>query len=205
MYLTKIEMELSSPAVRAALQDAQKMHRLVCGCFGQARKEADILYRCRTRGIYADLYLYSARAVDRERLLPGMRLCAERDVTPWLDAMSAGDVFRFQVVTVPFRKTAEPGVKNSRRRALAAVEERIAWLERKAAQNGFEILSVQETPAEKLTARRAAEAGGSLTVDAYTYTGILRISDASLFRQAMCRGIGAEKAYGLGMLMLGGC
>lgn len=202
MYLTKIEMDLSSPGVRAALRDGQKMHRLVCGFFGAARKDAEILYRYRVNGITAEVYLYSAAPLDRTRLLPGMRFAGERDLTPLLNAMRENDTFQFQLVTAPFRKIAEPGVKNSRRRAIPEREERFAWLERKAAQAGFRICSLQETPAEKLSANHAAQSGGSLTVDAYTYTGVLQITDADLFRQAVCCGIGAEKAYGHGMLML---
>ena len=41
MYLTKIEMKLSDAAVRAALKDAQKMHRLVSGFFQMQRKDAE--------------------------------------------------------------------------------------------------------------------------------------------------------------------
>ena len=202
MYLTKIELDLSNPGVRSALRDAQKLHRLIAGLFGCARKDAELLYRCRVRGLHADVYLYSARPVDTERILPGMTLIAERDVTPWLDAMRDGDVLGFDLVTAPFRKVAEDGARNSRRRALRTQEERFAWLGRKAEQGGFRLLSVEEKTADKLTANHPAEQGGSLTVDAYCYTGLLRIEDAERFRQTVARGIGPEKAYGLGMLLL---
>ena len=204
MYLTKIELDLSSPGVRAALGDGQKMHRLVCGCFGTARKASDILYRCRLRGTFADLYLYSACPIEEDRLLKGMRLAGQRDITSWLEKMTAGNVLQFQLVTMPFRKVAEDGAKNSRRRALHTQEERFAWLTRKAEQGGFQVLSVMESPAEKMTARRPAETGGSLTVDAFCYTGTLRITDAEQFRKTVQTGIGAEKAYGFGMLILKG-
>lgn len=204
MYLTKIEMKLSDAAVRSALKDAQKMHRLVSGFFQMQRKEAEILYRCRERDLFVDLYMYSASPVDPDRVLPGMRLVAQRDVTSWIESMQDGDIFQFQLVTFPFRKVAETGAKNSRRRALRTQVERFAWLNRKAEQGGFQILSAEESPAEKLTAYRPDEVGGHLTVDAFCYTGLLRVSDVVQFRRTVCTGIGPEKAYGLGMLMLKG-
>ena len=204
MYLTKLELELSNPGVRAALRDGQRMHRLVCGLFNASREEADVLYRGRARGAFVDLYLYSAIPVDPARVLPGMHLVAQRDLSSWLDAMTKDAVFRFQLETAPFKKTAADGVKNSRRRALRTEEEREAWLRRKAEQNGFEILLVNETAGEKHIARHPAEAGGSLTVDSYYYAGTLRITDPDLFRLAMRQGIGPGKAYGLGMLLLAG-
>lgn len=202
MYLTKLELDLTNPGIRVALQDAQKLHRLVTGLFQCARKDAEVLYRCRGRGIHTDLYMYSACPVDPDRILPGMRLVAQRDVTPWLGSMEAGDVLSFQLVTAPFRKVAEDGARNSRRRALRTQEERLSWLRRKAEQGGFLLLSTEEAPAEKLIARHSAESGGSLTVDAYSYSGFLRVEDAERFRQTVACGIGPEKAYGLGMLLL---
>lgn len=202
MYLTKLELDLRNSGIRAALLDAQKLHRLVTGLFQCARKDAEILYRCRGRGICTDLYMYSACPVDPARILPGMRLAAQRDVTPWLNAMENGDVFSFQLVTAPFRKQAEDGARNSRRRALRTWEERLAWLQRKAEQGGFQLLSAEEAPAEKLVARHSASSGGSLTVDACCYSGLLRVEDAERFRKTVACGIGPEKAYGLGMLLL---
>ena len=202
MYLTKMELSLSAPVVRAALTDAQKMHRLVSGFFQMARKDAEVLYCCRNRERYVDLYMYSAVPIDENRLLPGLRLVGQKDVTVWLESMEQGDALQFRIVTVPFRKVTDLGCKNSRRRALRSQEERLSWLARKAEQGGFRLLSVQETPYENLTARHGSEEGGVLTVDAYCYSGVLQITDAVKFRQTIRSGIGAEKAYGLGMLML---
>ena len=204
MYLTKIELGISNPGVRAAVRDAQKIHRLVTGFFGMQRGEGEILFRSRVRGAVVDLYLYSAQPVDPGRLLPDMKLIAQRDVTRWLEGMENGTVLGFQLETMPFKKAAEAGAKNSRRRALRTLQEREAWLNRKAEQNGFRILSVEETAGEKLTARHPSENGGSLTVDSWVYTGRLCVVDAEAFRLAIRRGIGPGRAYGLGMLLLMG-
>lgn len=204
MYLTKFELSLSEPGYRAALRDGQKMHQLVTGLFRTVRKDADILYSSRMNGPFVELYMYSAIPVDQESILPGMRLAAQRDVTPWLDGLEAGMSFAFWLMTAPYKKIACEGAKNSRRRAIRDPEERMEWLRRKAENSGFRLLSVQENPGAKITARHPAGMGGELLIDPYCYTGRLLVTDAELFRRAVREGIGPGKAYGLGMLILAG-
>lgn len=202
MYLSKIELSTMQPGVRAALQDAQKMHRLVSGLYGVRRADAAVLYRVRTRGSAVSLYLYANCPIDPEKLLSGMVLAGERDVTDWLSELAAEQVWNFDFLTMPSKKVAEPSGQNSRRRVLRTQKERIAWLSRKAEQNGFTVLEAQETPYEKLCAVHAAEQGGTLYMDAYRYSGMLLIRDAEMFRRAVKQGIGPGKAYGMGMLLL---
>lgn len=204
MYLIKMELPLSAPKVRAALLDSQKMHQLVTGFFGTRRKDAELLYRCRPRGAIVDLYMYAEDPLALDRLFPGARLVGQRDVTPWLDAMEAGRIYGFQLQTMPFKKVAEEGAKNSRRRALRTPEERLAWLSRKAEQGGFQILSAGETPGDKVMANHPAERGGSLTMDTVCFSGRLQITDADAFRRTIREGVGPGRAYGLGMLLLSG-
>ena len=75
MYLTRIDMRLSNPAVSAALRDAQKMHQITAGLFKSSRQDADILYRVRVKGYVVSLYLYSDVPVDPSGLLSGTRIC----------------------------------------------------------------------------------------------------------------------------------
>ena len=202
MYLTKLEMPLSDPGVRAALRDAQRMHRRVTCLFGAARAEASVLYRTRLRGATAELYLYSAVPIRKEALLPSMKLAGERELSDWLSSMAEGQCWGFDLLTMPFKKQADPEGRNSRRRVLRSREERLAWLARKAEQNGFALLEAEECPGEKLSAAHVEADGGALYLDSYRYSGLLRITDAALFRKAVQQGVGPGKAYGLGMLLL---
>lgn len=202
MYLAKIEMNLSEPAVRAALRDGQKMHRLIAGLYQLPRQEAELVYRVRAQGYTVALYLYAAQPINRDRLLPGMLLTGERDVSDWLASMREGQLWRFDLLTMPFKKVSDGESPNSRRRVLRTQEERLAWLARKAEQNGYAILDVQESSGEKESAVHPDEKGGRLYLDSYRYAGTLRILDAERFRQAVRQGVGPGKAYGLGMLLL---
>jgi CRISPR system Cascade subunit CasE len=202
MYLSRIELALSDPGVRAALADGQKLHRLVTGLFDAPRQDVDLLFRLRTQGGAVTLYLYSAVPPVPERLLPCMRLTGSRDLSDWLERMETGMTLGFDLITMPFKKVPDTEGKNSRRRVLRTEEKRIAWLTRKAEQNGFEILSAREQIGEKLRAVHAPDQGGKLYLDTYQYSGMLCITDADAFQNAVRRGIGPGKAYGLGMLLL---
>ena len=202
MYLWRIELDLSSPRVRLGLSDRQKLHQLVTGLFGTSRKNADLLYRYKADGAKVMLYLYSSLPICEEALSREIRLTGGRDVSDWLAGMYAGQVMGFDLLTMPFRKVYDGEHKNSRRRLLRQPEERMDWLRRKAEQNGFAVLSVQEDPAERIYASHAADRGGRLFLDVWRYTGSLQITDAEQFRAALQNGIGPDKAYGLGMLLL---
>lgn len=202
MYLSRIDMGLSSPAVRAALRDAQRMHRLAAGFFGVSREEAQLLYRCRVRGTAVSLYLYSAFPVDRARIPGGMVLGGEREMTDWLAGFREGQSLQFDLLTMPFKKVPGAEGGNSRRRVLRTQEERLSWLDRRAAQHGFRVLRAEETQEEKISAAHPKERGGSLYLDAYRYTGVLQIEDGDVFRSAVQTGIGPGRSYGLGMLLL---
>ncbi len=202
MYLSRVDMSLSAPAVRAALRDAQRMHRLAAGFFGVSREEAQLLYRCRVQGLAVSLYLYSAVPVDPARVPPGMTLGGERELSDWLAEMGDGQLLQYDLLTMPFKKTPDGKGGNSRRRVLRTREERLRWLERTAERNGFRILRAEEAQDEKKRASHGKERGGNLYLDAYRYTGVLEITDEAAFRAAVRAGIGPGKAYGLGMLLL---
>lgn len=202
MYLTRIDLQPQVRAIQRALADCQQMHRLVSGLFGTGRKESGTLYRLRMSCGQTALYLYSSTPIDHSALVQGMSFAGERDVTDWLNAFQAGQVWGFDLLAAPTRKVAAEGHKNSRRRILRKQPERLEWLCRKAAQHGFALLRADELEGVHMVGRHAQEQGGQMHWDGYHYSGVLQIEDAGRFRQAVTGGIGAGKAYGLGMLLL---
>ena len=204
MYLTRIDLQPEVREVQRALGDCQQMHRMVNGLFQTARKDAGLLYRLRAeRGVTA-LYLYSNVPVDKSVLAQrnGMTLAGERDLTDWLTDIQNGQLCGFDLLAAPTKKVAEEGHKNSRRRILREQEERLDWLSRKAAQHGFALVQAKELEGVHLSGKHTQERGGRMYWDGYHYTGILQVVDAARFCQAVAGGIGAGKAYGMGMLLL---
>lgn len=202
MYLTRIDLQPQVRAIQQALVDCQKMHRLVSGLFQTARKDANVLYRLRIEPGRTAVYLYSDMPVNRAALIPGMVFGGERDLSDWLKALENGQVWRFDLLAAPMKKVAAEGQKNSRRRILREPSERLAWLNRKAEQAGFAILGAEEKEGIHVIGTHSEEQGGRMHWDGYRYDGVLQIRQKELFQRAMRTGIGAGKAYGMGMMLL---
>mgnify|MGYP006093310669 FL=1 len=76
---------------------------------------------------------------------------------------------------------------------------RHAWLNQKALENGFEVLTVHSSSkmAEITDDQR------SFKVDQTDFTGILRVTDTFLFGIALTKGIGSTaKTFGFGLLII---
>lgn len=200
MYLIKIQMDRRDPGVRQCLADCQDMHRSLMRWFVGSRQEAGVLYRVRTDNL--QVYLYSQSAPDLTAAIPGFTVVGVKNVSDWLAALCEGEVFGFSLLAQPCRRAAQEGQKNSRRRMLRTPEERLAWMEAKAACSGFTLRSVNEMDQPSLFGRHAEEAGGKMAIGAVLFEGQLQITDAVLFRHAVETGIGPDRAYGLGMLLL---
>lgn len=198
MYLSKIEIDRRNSEIRKAIADCQQMHRFVTGLFGTDRESAQALYRTNMVGEKMQIYIYSRQPVIH---IPTCNI-QQKDISSWLNRMEENQVWKFDLIASPSKKIPVEGKKNSRRRILRTPEERKMWLDRKARQHGFEILHSEEHESIHTTGKHKAENGGDMYHDAYRYQGVLRITDAEKFRQAIGGGIGPGKAYGFGMMLL---
>lgn len=201
MYLSKIDLDLHAESVRQSLRDCGDLHRNVQRWFASSRSEAGVLYRLNSGMDGCCLYVLSDNEPEANEMTfrNGMSLAGCRDMSLLEARFENGTVFSFDLLTMPCRKKSDGVSKNSRRVCLTVPEEREKWLERKAAENGFEILSCQETAEGVMTAHRKE---GTLYLHPMKYVGMLRITDSEMFRSVWQKGIGPEKAYGLGMLMV---
>lgn len=202
MYLTKLDLERSNRRIQVSLADCQQLHRLVMGLFETDRKSSRVLYRLRMQDRELALYLYSDCPINQARLLPGMRFSGERELSSWLAHMDAGQIRGFDLLAAPTKKVAAETGRNSRRQTLRTQEERLAWLFRKGEQNGFQMISCQELECHQQRGYHKEASIGRMYITGYHYQGVLRIIDPERFRRAVQEGIGAGKAYGLGMLLL---
>ena len=98
MYLTKIDLIPQQRGIRQVLGDCQQLHQMIMGLFESDRKSSGVIYRVREDRYALAIYLYSNRPVNRERLLPGMHFSGERDLTPWLNTMQKGQIWRFDLL-----------------------------------------------------------------------------------------------------------
>ena len=196
MYLSKIELDIRHPSVRQALTDCHDMHRNVQKWFGSARAENKVLYRLYSGRDKLSLYVFSEKRP--ENVESGGSLIACKDMT-WLeDDFNPGRSYCFDLLAAPSKKVSGEG-KNSRRRAIRDSQGLLEWLERKGEQSGFEILGVQISPGGAVYGRRN---GDKIIFDSVHYSGMLRVDDKEKFIHAWKNGIGPEKAYGMGLMML---
>lgn len=199
MHLIRLEMDQRSPLTRRLLSDCQQMHCFLMRLFGSDRASAQVLYRTHMSAGCLRIYVYAKEALQTTP--EGCRV-VQKDISIYLDGLRAGQSLSFDLVAAPTVKISETGVKNSRRRILREPEERKSWLNRKAEQNGFTILSLTEQEQIHVSGKHCADRGGAMYHDAYHYQGTLIIEDVTAFRKAMQEGIGSGKAYGFGMLMV---
>ena len=176
------------------------MHGLLTKLFGGQRKEQDLLYRLHAADGKVSVYVYSDSPVSEAA--QGVSVCGQKELTAWVRTLQAGQAWGFDLLVSPTKKVPQKSGKNSQRRILRTQEERLAWLNRKAEQNGFALLHVTEQEQTHPYGKHQEEKGGKMYLDAYHYQGRLEILDAERFRRALSCGIGAGKPYGMGMLIL---
>lgn len=206
MLMTCVEMDRLHPSARQALTDCCDMHRNVMRLFASSddrisRTEEQILYRVVTQHNAIYLYITSKSAPDlRKASWLKTEHYRQRDLQRLLEWFSEGQLFSFDLLCHPSKKQKQPD-HNSTRVFLRTAEERAAWLKRQGDRYGFRVVSLQEEEPYDMYGKRAT---GTMKLRVVRMTGQLLVENVALFTQAYQSGIGPEKAYGLGMLLLGG-
>ena len=203
MFLTCAPINRQNPSAWQALADCCDMHRNVMRLFAEApnaSSEVQILYRVLEERAQPYLYLMSSvqPALNEASWLFRGQNARQRDLTPLLARFAPGAAFGFDLLAYPCKKV-DVGRANSVRTFLTTPEERRAWLVRQGEKNGFALRALREDePADMRGKRRT----GLVQIRSVRFSGVLEITDAERFRDGYLRGVGPEKAYGLGMLML---
>jgi CRISPR system Cascade subunit CasE len=106
-----------------------------------------------------------------------------------------------------FRVRANPTRRNNatrKREGILTEDKQREWLVRKGQAGGFEVLSMMVTDESFKRATRRHPEGGEdserMSHLSVRYDGILRVTDAEAFREAIIAGIGSGKAFGFGLL-----
>lgn len=203
--MTCAAIDRHNPSARQALADCCDMHRNVMRLYSHsadnnARCTEKILYRIVEQQNEVLLYLTSNRLPDMQQAAwikhNTVRQC---DLQPLLKRFASGQSFSFDLLAHPSKKTLRIGA-NSRRVFLRTAQERADWLKHQGEKNGFLVLSFHEDVPFDLRGKRST---GSICLRAVRMTGRLKIIDVERFIEAYQSGIGPEKAYGMGMLLIG--
>ena len=201
MYLSRLSLQISSPGVRQSLRNCQDMHRTIMKAFDCSREEAQVLYRVIKTDQKLIVYVQSKNEPKWERVeSSGFHCEKQQDISALFKAFTRDKMFRFSLTACPTKKIMCEK-KNSRRVLLRGTQNRIDWLIRQGEKNGFAIMESHETGKEVLISGNKEKKEFFLA--GVPFEGVLQITDPEAFCQGYLRGIGPEKSYGFGMLMIG--
>ena len=224
MYLSRLILNPRSRMVQRDLGRLHDLHRTILSAFpASLDKEAErVLFRLdQSSAGELHLLIQSPIAPDWSHLERGGYLLDSVQENPAVKAISLPVQTRQQLA---FRLRANPtkrlsaGKGNTGKRiGLYAVEDQIKWLERKAADHGFAILSVMPTQQQRIEGRIPIKANESVVTNeesaeakkvydakffSVQFDGILQVTDTAAFLTAVQAGIGSGKAFGFGLLSL---
>lgn len=200
MFLSKWKLDGRNPSVLQCFRDCEDMHRNIMKLFSDSRKDAGVLYRLLPER--ECLYILSKTSPDYDDNNMGMKCDGIRNLDEFEKHFEEGEIFLFDIIACPSKKVKYDDMKNSKRKALKSQDEQIEWINRKARQNGFNILEVQCQPEQTIYGTHKLEHGGKMYWNAVRFSGRLCISDSKTFIKGWQEGIGPGKAYGLGMMLV---
>lgn len=203
MFLSKIVFDKKHPRIVRALNDCDKMHKLLMWFFGtdgSDRAGFGTLHRIESE------YLVMSSFVppDPKKETEGIRIAAVKDVAAFYREIKCGDILRFVLDGNAFW----PDRATGKRIGLTEPRECIRWLLGKASKSGFEVglrpgsFPVGMTPHLVTGTKqdRSRNKVMKITVQGVLFEGILRVVDDLLFQTALTHGVGNAKSYGLGLL-----
>lgn len=242
MFLSRLMLNPRSRPVRHDLHDCNQLKRTVLHAFPEtdtdqsgARDQFGVLYR-----LDLDPRSGIPGLIVQSRIQPDWASLAGRDQHYLIDEPQCKDVSGLYSrledgQELRFRLRANPTMRLARgadhklagkRVDLRTDEERLDWLQRKAAQSGFDLVDVRtipdlsasidvygltpdrprrvpdvrDTPGATVTGLNGDKQ--KMTFATVVFDGYLRISDRAAFRSALESGIGPAKAYGFGLLSI---
>lgn len=205
MYLTQIIIKMDNRYAIQLISDCQKMHCFVMKGFpdiqsNQARDQLGILYKTESEGEYATLYVQSNIKPDLSKFAEYSVSVKTKNIDELKNALVNNKILRFSLYANPtIQRKLNTEDTNSKRVFISNDKERAEWLKRKMNLGGAELLSIQESASSTVNGNHKNNMIHAVGIQ---WTGTLRIVDEELFWGLLSKGIGAEKAYGFGMLQL---
>ncbi len=208
MYLSRLILNPLSRQVQQEIANPYQMHRTILRAFPQDLRASGerVLFRVDALPRTGQLHLL----VQSQGKPDWTWLASEDGRRPYLAAsdgpnpavkqtdlqLAAGQVLAFRLLANPTKRLGKSfGPDKGKRVGLYTAEEQMAWLQRKAVQSGFTVLSAVPAAAAKITDRTKGVELLSVRFD-----GLLQVQQPDTVLEAVRNGIGSCKAFGFGML-----
>ena len=203
MYLSRVLLNVSLRETMKALVSPSKFHGAVESSFSGEKKRR--LWRLDTLSGQQYILILSEDIPDLSGFASQYGYVGKyetKDYSPLLDKMKIGDCWGFRLTANP---TVSKMCKNSRGKVLAHItaEHQKTWLVKHSANNGFSVKEDSFAVVQSKWYRffkKDFDKSSAVQLLSVTFEGMLTITDADKFKQALCNGIGREKAYGMGLL-----
>lgn len=214
-YLSRMDLNPHRRKTAQFLANPRSLHAAVMCCFPPNKEQTDarILWRIDRNQHEVTLWLTSSTVPSFEHLQEQAGWANEvtwetRDYAPLLNRLIKGQQYRFRLAANPVvTARCEDGKK--RRLPLVREHEQISWLTNRSEQigasflttdsDGAEIPAITVTEDKTLRFRREKQ---TVTLARVQLDGVLTVTDPKLLADALVRGVGKGKGYGLGMLTL---
>lgn len=207
IYLSRIILNSILPQRRKMLADCYELHRSIMSAFpdegGGVRRKYSVLYSLKAGENRTELLVQSDIAPDWEKSGLNPHYSGESYSFKEINgiimaAVVDGKIFSFNLTACPAKKIFLGG-KNSKRVLLLKEDEQIDWLIRKGEQYGFAV-----SPSNVVVRASGANSGRKKGIffRSVEFSGKLRVVEREQFLDALFKGIGSEKAFGCGLLMI---
>lgn len=205
---------------RKLLASAQAMHAAVQACFPPDTQMdgGRLLWRLDIQHPTYTLYILSPAEPDLRHLQEAIGWESRPGETAayanLLNKLEDSQNWAFRLTANPVKSLPAGNGKRGKIVPHVTVEQQQGWLAYKAPQWGFEVLPHEDseelnllvTHRQDLNFSRKDSARnnqrGRVTLRQAQFEGVLKITDAELFKQALVNGMGRGKAYGCGLMTL---
>ncbi|KRL96879.1 type I-E CRISPR-associated protein Cas6/Cse3/CasE [Levilactobacillus hammesii] len=217
MYLSRVEIASHNRAKIKDLTHLGAYHNWVEQSFPeeiQANQRRRHLWRIDQLAGKQYLLVLSEQQPARAELerygVPGTAMTKSYDRL--LDRIQTGQLYQFRLTANPTHTITAPGERQGRVFPHITIEQQRKWLIDRAEKSGFQLVKQQsainpdDTPTWSfdIVGREwpmlHRKAGHGVRLSRVTFEGLLRVSDADTFKQTLTKGIGREKAFGMGLM-----
>lgn len=210
MYLSQLVLDPRARSVLHDLADPYQLHRTIMSAFPSLEPAGErVLFRLEQQRSepYLTILVQSHTTPDWSALDARGYLLQPAAVKVFEAQPTAGQLFRFRLLANPTKRLKANGQGEGKvdgpRIGLFREEDQLAWLERKAGQNGFRVLEVQTVKIAQPDGWKQTDGKSHpIRCQAVRFDGRLQVTEAAAFAAALCDGIGSAKGFGFGLLSL---
>lgn len=114
------------------------------------------------------------------------------------------EIMRFRITANPVHRVTILGKSKGKIYPHITIDQQKKWLLDRAQKHGFEIVKNNENYLFNVVNRDSAflyhKGGHKVRLSRVSFEGLLKVTNLNVFKQTLIKGIGREKAYGMGLL-----